>query len=85
MIDVAMRMPYQRMTIGPSWNAIAPGELITRGSTPRRITRGGAEIGIADHAKDASGWSFHERPMMASSRATSDRRAMEIAILLGFV
>src|SRR5947208_10163555 len=38
-IAVAMRMPYQRMTIGPSWKAIAPGELIARGCTHRRIPR----------------------------------------------
>src|SRR2546425_4367114 len=30
-----MRMPYQRRTTGPIWNAIAPGELIT----VLRITR----------------------------------------------
>src|SRR5437667_11357686 len=34
-IAVAMRMPYQRRTTGPIWNAIAPGELIT----VLRITR----------------------------------------------
>jgi hypothetical protein len=45
-IAVAMRMPYQRMTIGPTWNAIEPGELITRGSTERRISRGYDEARI---------------------------------------
>ena len=28
-IDVAMRIPYQRITRGPIWKAMAPGELIT--------------------------------------------------------
>jgi len=36
-------MPYQRMTIGPSWKAIAPGELIARENTHRRIPRGFAK------------------------------------------
>src|SRR5262249_46010183 len=43
-----MRMPYQRITIGPTWNAIAPGELMTRGSTERRISRGSKRTGTAD-------------------------------------
>src|SRR4030095_11384786 len=28
-IESAMRMPYQRMTSGPTWKAIAPGECMT--------------------------------------------------------
>ena len=28
-IDGAIRIPYQRMTTGPSWKAMAPGELMT--------------------------------------------------------
>src|SRR5215831_6717538 len=41
-------MPYQRITTGPTWNAIAPGELMTRGSTERRISRGYEETGTPD-------------------------------------
>src|SRR5215471_16653340 len=41
-------MPYQRITTGPTWNAIAPGELMTRGSTERRISRGTEETGTPD-------------------------------------
>src|SRR5262250_643949 len=43
-----MRMPYQRITTGPTWNAIAPGELMTRGSTERRISRGYEDTGTPD-------------------------------------
>src|SRR5262252_8475514 len=43
-----MRMPYQRITTGPTWNAIAPGELMTRGSTERRISRGTEKTGTPD-------------------------------------
>src|SRR5262249_5955603 len=34
-----MRMPYQRMTMGPIWKAMAPGELMATASTPARISR----------------------------------------------
>jgi hypothetical protein len=35
---VAMRIPYQRMTTGPIWTAMAPGELNTTGRIARRLS-----------------------------------------------
>src|SRR5256885_13871908 len=45
-----MRMPYQRMITGPTWKAMAPGEVMTKASTAGRIARG------CQGSVDRDGW-----------------------------